>query len=97
MISKLGLRKKVALAASLVLASGTILSSAASAAIWPPRDPVCDQQVADACAIFWQDLGYAQASDCTTHQKCYKCPPNYGYMCGYDPRGYAAVRPDQPW
>ena len=96
MIRKFSIRKNVALAASLALAGSAMISSAASAV--PPRDPACDQAVANACAIFWQDLGYAQVQDCTNYEKCVKCPPLYGYMCGLDPRGYnSAVRPDQPW
>jgi hypothetical protein len=96
MIGKFGLRKNMALAASLALAGSAIFSSAASAVV--PRDPACEAAVANACAIFWQDLGYAQVSDCSSHQKCVKCPPLYGYMCGLDPRGYnSAIRDEQPW
>jgi opacity protein-like surface antigen len=98
MLGKNSLRKKIALATSLVLAAATI-GTAASAAAPRPRDPVCDQRVADGCVVFWQDLGYAQYSDCVSNEQCLKCPPNYGYLCGYDPRfAYdPAIKPDQPW
>ncbi len=98
MIRNLGLKKKMALATSLVLACATISTSASAVAGWGPRNPVCDQQVADGCVVFWQTLGYPTYADCVRLEQCYQCPPNYGYLCGYDPRYVdRAIKPDQPW
>ena len=90
--------RKLALATSLVLAAATI-GSAASAIGPRPRDPVCDQNVASGCVVFWQTLGYPTYADCVRLEQCYQCPPSYGYLCGYDPRMYSdpAMKPDQPW
>jgi hypothetical protein len=51
-----------------------------------PRDPVCDQAVANACTTHYAAWGYATYADCVRLEQCYQCPPNYGYLCGYDPR-----------
>ena len=90
--------KTRALTASLALAGAAIFATAASARI-PPRDPVCDQRVANECVNTWQAKGYAQYLDCVANEQCLQCPPNYGYLCGYDPRYpfNSAVKPDQPW
>jgi hypothetical protein len=74
-------RKTMALAVSLVFASATMFSTAASA-IPPPRDPACDQRVIAACATNWQTLGYPSQQTCEWGQPCIECPPNYGYLCG---------------
>jgi hypothetical protein len=90
--------KAIALSGSLALAVAATFATAASARI-PPRDPVCDQRVANECVGTWQAQGYAQYQDCVANEQCLQCPPNYGYLCGYDPRYpfNGAVRPDQPW
>lgn len=78
MIKNLGLKKMMA-----VLVCTTM--SAAAFAVppgWGQRDPVCDQQVTDACGVFWQRLGYGSAQQCANVEKCMLCPPNYGYLCG---------------
>ncbi|MFL6844867.1 MAG: hypothetical protein ACJ8ER_08315 [Allosphingosinicella sp.] len=72
------------LTASLLLVGATLGSSAS--AIIVKRDPVCDQQVADLCASQWQAWGYNNYADCVPNEQCIRCPPNYGYLCGYDPR-----------
>ncbi|MEO7826267.1 MAG: hypothetical protein ABIR60_03930, partial [Allosphingosinicella sp.] len=58
------IRKTTVLAASLVLASATIYSSAALAIAGRPRDPVCDQAVANACTTNYATWGYPTYSDC---------------------------------
>jgi hypothetical protein len=85
MFRKLSIRKTTALAASLVLASATI-GSAASAIAGRPRDPACDQRVANECVSNYTTWGYPTYSDCVRLEQCYQCPPNFGYLCGYDPR-----------
>ncbi len=90
------MRKQTALWASLAIAGAAILSSAASAIPPRPRDPVCEQNVTNACAVFWQQLGYGSAQQCATVEICMQCPPNYGYLCGVG----AAAKPDtgtEPW
>lgn len=83
MSRKLKLRKTTGLVASLVLAGAAILGSAASAGIGPPRNPVCDQRVANECVTTWQTLGWSSYQDCVSGQQCIECPPNYGYLCPY--------------
>lgn len=97
MSRKLNMRKSTGLAASLMFASATIFGTAASAAKLPPRDPVCEQQVANACVATWQPLGYGNYQHCVAHQTCMQCPPSYGYLCGIGPN---ATKPDaatEPW
>ncbi|MEA3010474.1 MAG: hypothetical protein QOJ91_2166 [Sphingomonadales bacterium] len=94
MFRKLG--KKTILAASLALAGGAIFGTAASARI-PPRDPVCDQRVANECVTTWQSLGFWDYDNCVGYQQCMQCPPIPGYMCG---GLFAATDPDEgtkPW
>ena len=83
MARKLRFGKTIGLAASLVLAGAAIVGSAASARIGPPRDPACDQRVANACVSTWQTLGWSTYQDCVSGQQCIECPPNYGYLCPY--------------
>ena len=95
MIRNLGLKKKMA----AVIACATISTAAfAVPPGWGQRDPVCDQRVTDGCVVFWQDLGYPTYADCVRLELCYKCPPSYGYLCGYDPRAIdGAIKPEMPW
>jgi hypothetical protein len=93
MSRKLNIRKTMALTASLALAAAATFSTSASAQKWQ-RDPVCDQQVANACVTHWQSWGYAQYSDCVGNEQCLQCPPNYGYLCGWDPRWTAVAKPE---
>ena len=100
MSRNLNARKRMALATSLVLAGATIFSSAASAIGVPPipRDPVCEQQQANACVGTWQAQGYWSYDHCVSHRQCEQCPPWYGYMCGVGPN--YATEPDKgtrPW
>jgi hypothetical protein len=98
MFRNLDIRKKTALAASLVLAGAAIFSSAASAIPPPVRNPVCDQYMANACITTWQVLGYGNYAHCVAHRQCAECPPWYGYMCGIGPN--YATEPDlgtEPW
>jgi len=94
------LRKITALAGSLALAGAAAFATAASARI-PPRDPACDQRVANECVSTWQALGYWNYDHCVGHQQCMQCPPIPGYLCGVGPEGYGyATEPDQdpqPW
>lgn len=92
MSTKLNFMKATAMTASLVLASAAIFGSAAWAA--QPRDPVCDQRIVRTCIYNWESQGYAQYEDCVRNEQCLQCPPNYGYLCGPDPRFASVVRPD---
>lgn len=83
MFKKPDIMRTTALAASLVLAGAAIFGSAASAGIGPPRDPACDQRVANECVSTWQTKGWSSYQDCVGGQQCLECPPNYGYMCAY--------------
>jgi hypothetical protein len=98
MIRNLGLKKKMALATSLVLAGATISTAAfAVPPGWAQRDPVCDQYMANACITTWQSLGYGNYAHCVAHRQCTECPPWWGYMCGIGPN---ATEPDEgtkPW
>ena len=97
MSKKLNIRKTIAVAASLVLASVSAASAAVPPGYWD-RDPVCDQQQADYCVSTWQSLGYWSYDHCVGHRQCQECPPLWGYMCGVGP-DYAA-KPDEgtrPW
>jgi hypothetical protein len=86
MIRKLNMRKSASLGVALILAAGMTYSSAASAIAGRPRDPVCDQAVANACTTNYGTWGYPTYNDCVRLEQCYQCPPSYGYLCGYDPR-----------
>lgn len=99
MFKDLNLRKKTALAASMLFAGAMVFSSAASAIGVPPipRDPACDQFMVNACVSTWQSQGYWNYQHCVAHRQCVECPPWYGYMCGVGPN---ATRPDEatrPW
>jgi len=97
MSGKFNIRKTMAVAASLVLASVSTASAAVSPDWWS-RDPVCDQQMADACVTTWQSMGYGNYEHCVAHRQCTECPPLWGYMCGIGP--YDATKPDagtRPW
>jgi hypothetical protein len=83
-------RKKTALMASLALAGAAIIATSASARI-PPRDPVCDQRVADQCVTTWQSGGYSSYDHCVAYERCMKCPPVPGYLCGSGPGEYFAT------
>lgn len=72
--------KRMALAVSLVFAGATIAGSAATARPLP-RDPACDQRVANSCVSNWQTLGWPNYELCVGGQQCLECPPNYGYLC----------------
>ena len=85
--------RKTALAASLALAGAAIFATSASARI-PPRDPVCDQRVADECVTTWQSGGYWNYQHCVAFQQCMQCPPIPGYLCGVGPEGYS-TKPDE--
>lgn len=88
-------RKLTALAGSLALA-GAMFATSASARI-PPRDPACDQRVANECVTTWQTLGFWDYENCVGYQQCMQCPPIPGYMCG---GLFAATDPDagtKPW
>ena len=93
MFRKLEMTKTRALAASLALAGGAIFATAASARI-PPRDPACDQRVAQECVTTWQSGGYWSYEHCVGYQQCMQCPPIPGYLCGVGPEGYA-TEPDE--
>jgi hypothetical protein len=80
-------RKITALAGSLTLAGAAMLATAASARI-PPRDPACDQRVANECVSTWQALGYFDYQHCVGYQQCMQCPPIPGYLCGMGPGGW---------
>ena len=80
----------------MAIAGATTFSTAASAQ-WS-RDPVCDQQKADACVTTWQALGYWNYEHCVVYTECWECPPLWGYMRGMGPDD--AVMPDEgnrPW
>jgi hypothetical protein len=97
MSGKFNIRRSMAVAASLVLASVSTASAAVPPSWWT-RDPVCDQQKADACVTTWQSMGYGNYEHCVAHRQCAECPPLWGYMCGIGPN-YAA-KPDagtEPW
>lgn len=89
--------KTRALAAALVLAGGAIFGTAASAQYnWDPT-PECYNGVIAQCATQYQTWGYATYEDCVRVEPCYYCLS--GYMCGFDPRDWGAVKPDtgKPW
>jgi hypothetical protein len=84
----------------LALAGAATFGTAASAKI-PPRDPVCDQSVANECVSTWQSLGFFDYEHCVGYQQCMQCPPTPGYMCGMGPGGYGYLtepnRSARPW
>jgi hypothetical protein len=96
MSRKLVMGKIRAMAASLVLASAAISSSAAATEYW--ESPTCWYDVEAACTAEWQAWGYRSYDDCARLEPCYVCL--YGYLCGYDDRwDYTRVEPDtgKPW
>lgn len=83
-----------ALAASLVLASAAIAGTPASAQWTEP--PACED-LEPQCAANYQAWGYSSYADCYRHLLCYACWG--GYLCGADPGGWGATKPDlgKPW
>jgi hypothetical protein len=73
------MRKKTALAASLVLASAGIFAAPAGARGPLPPDPACVQQVQNDCSVNWQAHGYHNYNDCVIDQTCKVCNV---YLCG---------------
>lgn len=91
--------KRMALAVSLAFAGAAMFGPAASA-IPPPRDPACDQRVANECVGTWQTKGWSSYQDCVAGQQCLECPPSYGYLCPYPGMyDYYAAEPatTEPW
>jgi hypothetical protein len=92
-----GINKSLKLAVSLVFAGAATFASAAGIGGGQPRNPVCDQRVANECVGTWQSLGWHSYQACVSGQQCIECPPNYGYLCPYP--GMFATTPTaaRPW
>ena len=91
------INKSLKLAVSLVFAGAATFASAAGIGGGQPRNPVCDQRVANECVGTWQALGWSSYQTCVSGQQCIECPPNYGYLCPYP--GMFATEPaaPKPW
>jgi hypothetical protein len=88
MLNRLQMRKRTALAVSMVLAGAAIVAGPAGARGPYPPDPACVARVQSDCTTTWQTRGYRNYDDCVTDQTCIACNV---YLCGGI---YYGTRPD---
>jgi hypothetical protein len=74
-------RKTFGLAASLVLAGGAIVGTAASAQYASPPPAGCSDLFFSECNSHWENWGYTSHWDCTVTETCQLCPDTDNINC----------------